>query len=506
MMSSGIDLFFVLSAFLLAQQFLRADFLNKERPSLRRYYRTRFLRIAPPYWVVLILTLLLFTPHLIPPSEVYSSQGLVSFVLHALLLQTAWFGSYGSWTIATPFWTLTIEVLFYAVLPWIMPLFYRNRAFWLGVPCALVVTLVWLVLCSWSLGPLVHFVMLNSQRSDASDFAVRYWLSQQIPASAFDFAVGIAMANLVLRRKLDLPHDRRLTSPAAGTVYALLGIGLTLVAMWRLGVPALAHQYYFGTSIVTPDRPATSITSATSCPSPSPMGSLSGASPLEPLLPAVFSLSGLAVFGVLGYSVYLIHMQFLYLFDTFPSIFFTVSPKAHFFKLFFSAGAAVLVCSLGLYLAVERPFIFRSRASTQNPFHEASPRCRQRSVRPTVTAAEAQELVRQASGVVSGWDAGGGWSSRPVTAVEGFTVSCPSCPSEPGPYAATARTRRRSLPCGRMRWLTLARRLQSLAFGPATLVRRLGLSPATGSSTSRIPDHSNGTSSNRSTSTPAPSG
>ena len=47
MMSSGIDLFFVLSAFLLSQQFLRADFMNRERPSLRRYYRTRFLRIAP---------------------------------------------------------------------------------------------------------------------------------------------------------------------------------------------------------------------------------------------------------------------------------------------------------------------------------------------------------------------------------------------------------------------------------------------------------------------------
>ena len=153
MMSSGIDLFFVLSAFLLSQQFLRADFLGKERPSLRRYYRTRFLRIAPPYWVVLILTLLLFVPHLIPVSDVYSAPGLVSVLLHGLFLQTAWFGSYGSWNIATPFWTLTIEVLFYAVLPWIMPLFYRNRAFWLGVPSALALTVVWLVLSRWSLDP-----------------------------------------------------------------------------------------------------------------------------------------------------------------------------------------------------------------------------------------------------------------------------------------------------------------------------------------------------------------
>ena len=92
----------------------------------------------------------------------------VAVLLHALFLQTAWFGSYGIWNIATPFWTLTIEVLFYAVLPWIMPLFYRNRAFWLGVPCALALTVVWLVLCRWSLGPLVDFVVRHSQRPDAS--------------------------------------------------------------------------------------------------------------------------------------------------------------------------------------------------------------------------------------------------------------------------------------------------------------------------------------------------
>jgi peptidoglycan/LPS O-acetylase OafA/YrhL len=373
MMSSGIDLFFVLSAFLLSQQFLRADYMNRERPSLRRYYRTRFLRIAPPYWVVLILTLLLFTPHLIPVNDVYSSHGAVAVLLHALFLQTAWFGSYGIWYIATPFWTLTIEVLFYAVLPWIMPLFYRNRAFWLGVPCALVLTVVWLVLCRWSLGPLVDLVVHHSQRPDASNLAVRYWLTQQIPASAFDFAMGIAMANLVLRRRLDVPHDRRFTSPGAGTIYAVLGIVLTLLAMWRLGVPALAHEYYFGTSIVTSLPSAYFYYFCNQLPFALSYGLLIGGVTLGiPFFRRVFSLSGLAVFGVLGYSVYLIHMQFLYLFDSFPSIFFTASPKAHFFKLFFAAGAAVFVCSIGLYLAVERPFIYRSRASKKKPLHAAT--------------------------------------------------------------------------------------------------------------------------------------
>jgi peptidoglycan/LPS O-acetylase OafA/YrhL len=364
MMSSGIDLFFVLSAYLLSQQFLRADFAGKGRPDLRRYYRTRFLRIAPPYWVVLILTIILFTPTLIPASEVYSSHGLVTVVLHGLFLQTAWFGSYGVWNIASPFWTLTIEVMFYAVLPFVMPLFYKNRAFRVGVPLALVTTVVWLVLCRWSLGSFVDFVTLHSQRADASEPAVRYWLTQQIPASAFDFAMGIAMANLVVRRQMGVQHDRRWTSPTAGTIYAVLGTMLALFSMWRLGVPALAHQFYFGTSIVTPSTAGYTYYFFNQLTFALAYGLLIGGVSLgiAPLR-RIFSISPLAFFGVLGYSIYLIHMQLLYHFNTFPSILFTVLPRDHFLKLFFAATPAILLCALGLYLAVERPFIFRSRAA-----------------------------------------------------------------------------------------------------------------------------------------------
>ena len=374
MMSSGIDLFFVLSAYLLSQQFLRANFSGKGRPDLRRYYRTRFLRIAPPYWVVLVLTLLLFTPTLISPSLVYSSQGLVAVLLHAVFLQTAWFGSYGIWSIATPFWTLTIEVMFYAVLPFVMPLFYRNRALWLGLPLALATTVVWLVLCRWSLGPLVNFVTLHSGGAEASAPGVRYWLTQQIPASAFDFGMGIAMANLVVRRQLGVQHDRRWTSPTAGTIYAVVGTALALVSMWRLGIPAIAHQFYFGGSVVTATTSGYLYYFFNQLPFALAYGLLIGGVSLgiAPLR-RIFSISPLALFGVLGYSIYLIHMQLLYHFNSFPSIFFAATPRAHFLKLFFAATPAILVLALGMYLAVERPFIFRSRRAAHTALHTVEP-------------------------------------------------------------------------------------------------------------------------------------
>ena len=194
----------------------------------------------------------------------------------------------------------------------------------------------------------------------------------------------------MLRLRLGVPHDRRLTSPAAGTVYTVLGIAITVLAMWRLGVPALAHQYYFGTSIVTSSASAYFYYFCNQLPFALSYGLLIGGVTLGiPFFRRVFSLSGLAVFGVLGYSVYLIHMQFLYLFNSIPNIFFSASPKEHFFKLFFAAGAAVFVCSIGLYLAVERPFILRSRASKQKPLHAITERAE--TGPSTTTDVEAEE-------------------------------------------------------------------------------------------------------------------
>ena len=366
MMSSGIDLFFVLSAFLLSQAFLRADFLDKPRPDLRRYYTARFLRIGPPYWVVLVLTLILFTPTLIDPSLVYSGHGLIAVVLHALFLQTTWFGSYGLWNITSPFWTLTIEVLFYAILPWAVRLFVRSRAWRIGLPVSLVITVGWLVLSRWSLGPIVSFALDHSGRAGAPEAAVRYWLTQQIPASAFDFGMGMLAANLVVRRQLNITRGRlmpSLVSPAAGTVYALVGGALAIVSMWWLGVPAIAHQFYFGTSIATCSFDGYTYYFFNQLVFALAYGLLIGGVALGvPALRRLFGLSGLALFGVLGYSIYLVHMQLLYLFNTFPGIFYS-TPGVHMAKLFFSAGAAVLICATGLYLAVERPFIIRSRRS-----------------------------------------------------------------------------------------------------------------------------------------------
>ena len=51
----GVILFFALSGFLLWLPFAAALLNGRRPPSIRAYARNRFLRIAPAYWVILLI-------------------------------------------------------------------------------------------------------------------------------------------------------------------------------------------------------------------------------------------------------------------------------------------------------------------------------------------------------------------------------------------------------------------------------------------------------------------
>src|SRR6478736_6725938 len=59
----GVAVFFVLSGYLLYRPFVRALLRDEPLPSVRRYFRHRFLRIVPLYWVVVVASFL-FAPAL----------------------------------------------------------------------------------------------------------------------------------------------------------------------------------------------------------------------------------------------------------------------------------------------------------------------------------------------------------------------------------------------------------------------------------------------------------
>ena len=111
----GVALFFLLTGFLLYRPFLAARRLGAPRTAGREYARRRILRIVPAYW--LALTVLAIVPGIY---GVFSANWWV------------YYGFLQNWPVATPgadcaadpfrcgiapAWSLAIEVLFYAALP-----------------------------------------------------------------------------------------------------------------------------------------------------------------------------------------------------------------------------------------------------------------------------------------------------------------------------------------------------------------------------------------------------
>ena len=71
----GVDLFFILSGFLLARPWFAAELTGSPRPGLKRFWTRRFLRVAPAYYVSIVVVLVFFVPNQIPPASATGRGG-----------------------------------------------------------------------------------------------------------------------------------------------------------------------------------------------------------------------------------------------------------------------------------------------------------------------------------------------------------------------------------------------------------------------------------------------
>lgn len=109
----GLVAFFVLSGFLLSRPWLAAALQERRPPHLGRYARARAARIAPAYYVALVGSIALLwglsgTPGLrLPPAD--------ELPLFFVFAQN--FSPASVMKLNPPMWSLTVEVMFYALLP-----------------------------------------------------------------------------------------------------------------------------------------------------------------------------------------------------------------------------------------------------------------------------------------------------------------------------------------------------------------------------------------------------
>jgi len=198
----GVDLFFVLSGFLLAMPFHRAALGHAPRPSLRRFWVHRCRRVLPAYWVQLAILAAAFL--CLQHNEMTAPANLFA---HALLIQNLM-----PWpvTLLNPvYWSMPVEWDFYVFLPLLVLLVARCRwplALLLGVLSAI----VFRVACYWSVSDprLAAFIGFGD--------------IQQLPGRIDQFVIGICAAWIVA--------SNALSARAAATCGILGTAGIVVMA------------------------------------------------------------------------------------------------------------------------------------------------------------------------------------------------------------------------------------------------------------------------------------
>jgi peptidoglycan/LPS O-acetylase OafA/YrhL len=185
----GVDLFFVVSAFLLCEYFWRP----KNDRSLRVFYTRRFFRIGPPYFVMLVL-LVLFSA---PATAVFSEHGYKQILANATFMQGLSPYYVSSFGVNGVLWTLTLEVLLYATLPllaWLIgrwPIIAGSLLFAIGVAYRVWVS-HW---ANWLIARYFH-------QGPAAEWLMRLFVLRQYLGILPVFVIGIMARWLVVRGPL----------------------------------------------------------------------------------------------------------------------------------------------------------------------------------------------------------------------------------------------------------------------------------------------------------------
>jgi peptidoglycan/LPS O-acetylase OafA/YrhL len=315
---AGVDIFFVLSGFLLGLPFARAALGTGPAPALPRYFRRRFLRVFPAFYAQLLILLL-------AGSWFVSWKPLNGWGLVAHLLMFFNIGPHPVAPMVGVWWTLPVEMGFYLLLPLLAPVLPPRR--WLLVLAAgIVVTVAYR---AWAAA---HFGPLGADRA--------FIAASQLPGSLAEFLLGASAAlaaQAVESRGLRRPRKRALD------LGFVLGLVLPAVWLWQV-VLAAGADYWLGhwSMQVAPLALGLPLSISVLC--------LYLGSPLGRLL-----LANRAVYflGLVSYSLYLWHFVVMQQLAQIAGDSYANWPHAVTFPL--SLAAVLLVASVSYY-GIERPF------------------------------------------------------------------------------------------------------------------------------------------------------
>ncbi len=217
----GVQLFYVISGFILALPFARAFRQKTAAPRLKQYFLRRLTRLEPPYLINLVVFLIVYTTVLHPGSF---RAVLPEFLASATYTHGLFFGGNCAPNFVT--WTLEIEVQFYLLAPFLARVFMLESTL--------------------ARRGLLAILMLGIPLL----IKVNHWQNQTylfLPGSIQYFLAGFILADVYL---IDWKEK-----PASKWYFDLVAIGAALPLMfnlrwarndYELALPFLILLFYYG--------------------------------------------------------------------------------------------------------------------------------------------------------------------------------------------------------------------------------------------------------------------
>lgn len=209
----GVDIFFVLSGYLLSWQLLRKR-IKTGHIDLKKFYAHRFFRIYPLYLVALMLAAV--------------DSGITPDMLGNLLAYNIWIDASNiiiPWT-----WSLSVELEFYAIVP-LLILLIRN-----GTTLALLAAAFSLLTIGWSYWilatypQLANYSLIDLRLAGQDDIIALFYkhLYVAMPVRLSQFTFGMAGAWIVLNRSAFLSRIGGVAKLLL-VLFILIGAGLPLL-------------------------------------------------------------------------------------------------------------------------------------------------------------------------------------------------------------------------------------------------------------------------------------
>ena len=309
----GVQLFFVISGFVVVLPFARARLLGERPPSLGRYYLKRITRIEPPY-VIALATFFVGTLVIAP-----ENAHLRDYLAGLFYLRTALFGN-EPWAFFIS-WSLEIEVQFYLLAPLLAAVFWiRGHALRRATIVAAIALSGWLAadvrLDGLEPAPLVGPLQHGS------------WLGSEL---AF-FLVGVLVADLWTMREV---RTGTRTGAFAWDAAWLAGLVAVLASYRLLEVTPWGIALLLGGLLAMT------------------LGAFRSR-----LVRAALSIPIVATIGGACYTIYLFHFLCVSLFGRFLAPHTSVHFEWNVLVLALPFAIAVTFACLCLFPIVERPFMF----------------------------------------------------------------------------------------------------------------------------------------------------